>query len=73
MLKRNYYVLTTTAGAEVSASEHEVSNSVETFWKNTPYMRSMNTVITYLKYRFSDESLLMANSIDLFCNLDYKN
>lgn len=33
----------------------------------------MDTVINNLKYRFSDESLLMANSVDSFCNLDYTN
>uniref|UniRef100_A0A2S2QJH6 Uncharacterized protein n=1 Tax=Sipha flava TaxID=143950 RepID=A0A2S2QJH6_9HEMI len=67
------YVLTTITKVEVSASEHEVSNSVETFWKNVAYMRILDTVITNLKYRFSDESLSMANLIDLFCNLDYTN
>ncbi|KAL5245991.1 hypothetical protein ACI65C_013399 [Semiaphis heraclei] len=63
------YVLTTTTGAE----EIEESTSVETFWKTTAYMCIMDTVINNLKYRFSDESLLMANSIDSFCNLDYTN
>jgi len=63
------YVLITTTGAE----EIEESTSVETFWKTTAYMCIMDTVITGLKYRFSDESLLMVNSIDSFCNLDYTN
>ncbi|KAL4131423.1 hypothetical protein QTP88_008736 [Uroleucon formosanum] len=63
------YVLTTTTGAE----EIEESTSVETFWKTTAYMCIMDTVINNLKYRFSDESLLMANSVDSFCNLDYTN
>jgi len=67
--KRTKILLTTTTGAE----EIEESTSVETFWKTTAYMCIMDTVINNLKYRFSDESLLMANSIDSFCNLDYAN
>lgn len=42
------------------------------YWK-TIYMIIMDTVIVNLKYRFSEESLTMANSVDSFCKLNYDN
>lgn len=63
------YVLTTTTSAE-NASYSSLENEVENYWKTSAYFVIMDSVVSNLKYRFSDESLAMANSVDSFCKLD---
>lgn len=40
------------------------------FWK-TEYMQIIDAVLVNLKFRFSNESLKMANSVDSFCKMDF--
>lgn len=63
------YVLTTTTSAE-NASYSSLENEIENYWKTSAYFIIMDSVVSNLKYRFSDESLAMANSVDSFCKLD---
>ncbi|KAF0723115.1 zinc finger MYM-type protein 1-like [Aphis craccivora] len=70
--KLHDYVLTTTTSAE-NASYSSLENEVENYWKISAYFVIMDSVVSNLKYRFSDESLAMANSVDSFCKLDTTN
>lgn len=70
--KLHDYVLTTTTGAE-NESYSSLENEVESYWKTSTYFVIIDSVVSNLKYRFSDESLAMANSVDSFCKLDISN
>jgi len=50
-----------------------LANDVENYWKTSTYFVIIDSVIANLKYKFSDESLTMANSIDSFFKLDTTN
>lgn len=62
-------MLTTTTGAE-NDSYSSIENEVESYWKTSTYFVIMDSVVSNLKYRFSDESLAMVNSVDLFCKIN---
>ncbi|CAI6372425.1 unnamed protein product [Macrosiphum euphorbiae] len=65
------YVVTTTTGQE--CDDEQTDTSVKVFWRRTAYMAVIDTTLANLKYRFSYDSLKLANSIDSFCKMDYNN
>lgn len=65
------YVVTTTTGQE--CDDEQTDTSVKVFWRRTAYMAVIDTTLANLKYRFSNDSLKLANSIDSFCKMDYNN
>ncbi|KAF0726097.1 zinc finger MYM-type protein 1-like, partial [Aphis craccivora] len=48
------------------------SDSVELYWRRTVYFPIIDTIVNNLKFRFSEESLEMASSIDYFVEMDYE-
>lgn len=62
------HALTTTTTAE-NDFYSSLANDVENYY----YFVIVNSVIANLKYRFSDESLTMASSVDSFFKLDTTN
>lgn len=67
--KLHDYVLTTTTGAE-NDSQSSLENEVGSYWKTSTYFVIMDSIVINLKYRFSDENMAMANSVDSSCKLD---
>lgn len=61
----------TITGAEQD-SQIITSDSVEVYWRRTAYFPIIDTVINNLKFRFSEESLEMASSIDYFMEMNYE-
>jgi len=46
------------------------NTSVMMFWKRE-YMQIIDAVLVNLKFRFSNDILKMANSVDSFCKMDF--
>jgi len=67
----NEFHLETTTGAEQDDQIND-SDSVQLYWRRTVYFPIVDTIINNLKYRFSEESLEMASSIDCFMEMDYE-
>ncbi|KAL4101261.1 hypothetical protein QTP88_021281 [Uroleucon formosanum] len=67
----NEFHLETTTGAEQD-DQINASDSVELYYRRTVYFPIINTIINNLRYRFSEESLEMASSIDCFMEMDYE-
>lgn len=63
--------LETTTGAEQD-DQINASDPVELYWRRTVYFPIIDTIINNLKFRFSEESLEMASSIDYFVEMDYE-
>jgi len=70
-ITNNEYVVTTTTGQE--CDDEQTDTSVKVFWRKTSYIAVIDTTLANLKYRFSNDSLKLANSIDSFCKMDYNN
>lgn len=62
----NYYVTSTTSVSQDVA----VESSDEAFWR-VKYYAVLDSVIENIKYRFSDESLALANTVDKFVLFDF--
>lgn len=62
------YNLETLTGAQ---SETECGTIGNEHWKII-YFQIIDAVIVNLKYRFSDESLVLANSLDHFMKMDFE-
>lgn len=63
----NSYRLETVTGEE----NKQTISSVGDFWKKSVYFPIIDSVIANLKYRFSEEKLSMASSVDNFMSLNY--
>lgn len=61
----------TTTGAEQD-DQISASDSVELYWRCTVYFPIIDTIVNNLKFRFPEESLEMASSIDYFVEMDYE-
>ncbi|KAL4127212.1 hypothetical protein QTP88_011403 [Uroleucon formosanum] len=67
----NEFHLETTTGAEQD-DQINASDSIELYYRCTVYFPIIDTIINNLRYRFSEESLEMASSIDCFMEMDYE-
>lgn len=66
----NNFHLNTTTGEE--NEPYNITQSVEDYWRQNLYYPIIDLIIVNLKYRFSEESLSMACSIDNFMNMTYE-
>ncbi|KAL4149960.1 hypothetical protein QTP88_003811 [Uroleucon formosanum] len=67
----NEFHLETTTGAEQD-DQINASDLIELYYRRTVYFPIIDTIINNLRYRFSEESLEMASSIDCFMEMDYE-
>eukprot|EP00102_Acyrthosiphon_pisum_P013760 XP_008183460.1 PREDICTED: zinc finger MYM-type protein 1-like [Acyrthosiphon pisum] len=65
----NNFYLQLTTGEE---NEPNITQSVEDYWRQNLYYPIIDSIIVNLKYRFSEESLSMACSVDNFINMNYE-
>ncbi|XP_060857399.1 uncharacterized protein LOC132934981 [Metopolophium dirhodum] len=65
----NNFYLQLTTGEE---NEPNITQSVEDYWRQNLYYPIIDSIIVNLKYRFSEDSLSMACSVDNFMNMNYE-